>query len=47
MAWRNHEDPTILLTDAEHDALSELDQIKYYQTDEEITVTETTSKKKK
>lgn len=47
MAWRNHEDPTILISDEEHDALPEQDQVQYYQTNEEVLVDKPTTKKKK
>jgi hypothetical protein len=35
MAWKNHEDET-LITNKQHDALSAEEKIKFYQTSDEV-----------
>jgi hypothetical protein len=46
MAWRNHEDPSILISNDEHEALAEQDQVQYYQTNEEVVADKPAKKKK-
>lgn len=46
MSWKSHDDGN-LITDEQHQALSAEEQIKYYETSEEVIVIQTSPKKTK